>query len=172
MKQAIAIDPGASGGFAWHDADGNPNCIPMPQTEGDVLSAIRGLASSRKEPVAYVEEVGGYVGGGGQPGSAMFTFGRGFGFILGCLMSAGFRIELVRPQKWQKSLAIGTSKDCENKAAWKRKLKAKAQQLFPTCNVTLKTCDALLILNYSTEKKHMNTPRNKGYILAEWEGLV
>ena len=172
MKQAIAIDPGASGGFAWHDADGNPNCIPMPQTEGDVLSAIRGLASSRKEPVAYVEEVGGYVGGGGQPGSAMFTFGRGFGFILGCLMSAGFRIELVRPQKWQKSLAIGTSKDCENKAAWKRKLKAKAQQLFPTCNVTLKTCDALLILNYSTEKTHMNTPLNKVDILDECEGLV
>ena len=152
MKSIIAIDPGASGGFAWYDADGNPECIPMPQTEGDVLSAIRGLAFGRKEPVAYIEEVGGYVGGGGQPGSAMFTFGRGFGFILGCLMACGFRIELVRPQKWQKSLSIGTSKDCENKAAWKRRLKSKAQQLFPTCNVTLKTCDALLLLNYATEK--------------------
>ena len=151
MKNQIAIDPGASGGFAWYDSDGFEQCSPMPETEGDVLELIRNL-SRRKDPIAYVEEVGGYVGGGGQPGSAMFTFGRGFGFILGCLMSAGFRIELVRPQKWQKSLSIGTSKDCENKAAWKRKLKAKAQQLFPTCNVTLKTCDALLILNYSTEK--------------------
>jgi len=150
--QVISIDPGASGGFAWYDADGNPECCGMPETEGDVLQRIRTLAHGCKDPVAYIEEVGGYVGGGGQPGSAMFTFGRGFGFILGCLMACGFRIELVRPQKWQKSLSIGTSKDCENKAAWKRKLKAKAQQLFPTCNVTLKTCDALLILNYSTEK--------------------
>lgn len=151
MKSQIAIDPGASGGFAWR-TDGVPYCAAMPETEGDVLGLIRGLASERKDPIAYVEEVGGYVGGGGQPGSAMFTFGRGFGFILGCLMSAGFRIELVRPQKWQKSLGIGTSKDCANKAEWKRKLKAKAQQLFPTCNVTLKTCDALLILNYGNQQ--------------------
>jgi hypothetical protein len=32
---------------------------------------------------------------------------------------------------------------------WKRKLKEEAQRLFPNMDVTLKTADALLILEYA-----------------------
>ena len=32
---------------------------------------------------------------------------------------------------------------------WKRKLKAKAQELYPHLDVTLKNCDALLILHFA-----------------------
>ena len=150
MKKQIAIDPGASGGFAWHDVDGNPQCCAMPETEGDIVDLIGTFPTVGR--TVYVEEVGGYVGGGGQPGSAMFKFGRNFGFILGCLMSHGFRIVLVKPQKWQSALGLGTTKESGGKAQWKRKLKARAQELFPTCSVTLKTADALLLLEYSEKQ--------------------
>lgn len=150
VKQQIAIDPGASGGISWFDHDGNPHCQSMPETEADILTLIGSLTSYWR--TAYVEEVGGYVGGSGQPGSAMFKFGRNFGFLLGCLMSRGFRIVLVKPQKWQSALGLGTTKESGGKAQWKRKLKARAQELFPTCDVTLKTADALLILEYSTKQ--------------------
>ena len=143
MKNIIAIDPGADGGIAWYDLDGNPNCVPMPETEGDLCE----LLARHPMTVAFLEEVGGYCGVA-QPGSAAFKFGRNFGFVLGCLMSMGRRVELVRPQKWQKHFGLGTVRDSGGKSEWKRKLKAEAQRRFPTCSVTLKTADALLILDY------------------------
>lgn len=147
MKNILAIDPGASGGLAWYDIDGVPRCQAMPQTEGDVLAALRQFSASHPGAVAFVEEVGGYCGAG-QPGSAMFKFGRGFGFVIGCLMALGHRVELVRPQRWQKHFGLGTCKAAGGKTAWKNKLKAESQRRFPTCDVTLKTADALLILDF------------------------
>lgn len=96
----------------------------------------------------YMEEVGGYVGKA-QPGSAMFVFGRNTGFLIGAIMALGFRLEMVRPQTWQKNLGIGTSRTCASKSEWKNKLKALAQRKFPAANVTLATSDALLILDYA-----------------------
>jgi len=153
MNQIIAIDPGASGGIAWHDADSNPVCVAMPETEGDILQLLRDISFQSPNTICYMEEVGGYVGGAGNPGSAMFKFGRSYGFLLGCLMSLNIRINLVKPQKWQKELGLGTTKDAGGKAEWKRKLKAEAQRRFPTLTVTLKTADALLILDYATKQK-------------------
>ncbi|NDA10096.1 MAG: hypothetical protein EBZ07_04525, partial [Verrucomicrobia bacterium] len=56
------------------------------------------------------------------------------------------RIVLVRPQKWQSFLSLGTSDG--NKTKWKNKLKAKAQNLYPDLDVTLAISDALLLLEY------------------------
>jgi len=55
--------------------------LPMPETEGDQIELIRQLIASG-EAIAFLEKVGGFTGKG-QPGSAMFKFGRSFGFILG-----------------------------------------------------------------------------------------
>ena len=149
MKKIIAVDPGASGGIAWSDADGNTHCVPMPETEGDVMNLIReiGIVDTR----AVVELVGGFIKGNPAPGSTMFNFGRGFGFILGVLAASYIPVELVRPQKWQKHFSLGSSKESGGKTLWKNKLKAKAQQLFPSQNVTLKTADSLLILEYARQ---------------------
>jgi hypothetical protein len=142
----IAIDPGASGGFAWRTSTGSVEIAKMPLTEGDVLFFLRGF--KHNEYVIFMEEVGGYVGKA-QPGSAMFTFGRNAGFLIGAIMALGFRLEMVRPQVWQKGLGIGTSRTCASKSEWKNKLKAVAQRKFPGANVTLATSDALLILDYA-----------------------
>ena len=55
----------------------------------------------------------------------------------------------MRPQDWQKGFGLGTASACASKRIWKNKLKAEAQRRFPHLNVTLKTADALLILEHS-----------------------
>ena len=116
------------------------------------------------ETVAFLEEVAGFVGKQ-QPGSAMFKFGRSFGFIIGVLEALGVRIELVRPQKWQKPLSLGTASTCASRSEWKNKLKACAQRLHPSLKPTLATADALLILEYGLQSlgsgRRFSAIRNK-----------
>ena len=144
----IAIDPGKSGGIATEN-NGIVSTFAMPETEGDVCDLLTTLAATSQPQKIIIEEVGGFTGKG-QPGSAMFTFGRGFGFILGVCAARGWRVDLVRPQKWQKALSLGASKNHASKTAWKNHLKARAQQLYPAQSVTLKTADALLLLEYGS----------------------
>jgi len=146
-KELIAIDPGKSGGIAWKMAYG-ARAISMPQTEPDIAAKLKEIYYHLDQPTVIVEEVCGYIGRP-QPGSAMFTFGRNFGFILGVLTTVGARVVLVRPQKWQGYLSLGKSEG--DKTKWKNKLKQRAQNLFPSINVTLATADALLLLEYGNK---------------------
>lgn len=118
----------------------------MPDTEGDILSFLSGF--KLLPYTVFMEEVGGYVGKA-QPGSAMFKFGRHAGFVIGVIMALGLRLEMVRPQTWQKPLGLGTGRACASKTEWKNKLKSAAQRKFPGIAITLATADALLILDYA-----------------------
>ena len=146
VNQTFAIDPGASGGFAWHDAEG-AKAIAMPKTEGDIRDQILRLAAEGYR-TCYIERVGGFIGTP-QPGGAMFKFGRGYGFLLGVMAAYSVRVELVQAHTWQQTMGIGT-KGKLTTGQWKNRLKAKAQQLYPGIQVTLATADALLILEYAT----------------------
>lgn len=143
-QELIAIDPGVSGGIAWRLAYG-AQAVKMPATEPDICAKLKDIYYHLDKPTCIVEEVCGYIGRP-QPGSAMFTFGRNFGFCLGTLTCLGARIVLVRPQKWQGFLSLGHSEG--NRTKWKNKLKARAQNLYPNLDVTLSTADALLLLEY------------------------
>jgi hypothetical protein len=143
----IAIDPGASGGIAVHKAGAPVAAFSMPATEADVLHLLRAQTPEPSRCVAFVERVGGFVGKA-QPGSRAFTFGRGFGFLLGVLQERGVRVELVLPRTWQKSFNLGTASACASPADWKRKLRAEAQRRFPSLTVTLAVADALLLLDH------------------------
>lgn len=168
----IAIDPGASGGIAVLSGASAAGW-PMPDTVRDLCDMLLAVRVGSDGVKCYMEEVGGYVGGVGQPGSAMFAFGKSVGQVEGVLVGLGIPFETVRPQKWQKGLGVvpkitlrgdytGMSPEeaqAERKrianlnAAAKReqknKLKDFAQRLFPGLKVTLKNCDALLILEYA-----------------------
>ena len=74
MIWMVAIDPGASGGIASVTVNNMVDAIKMPETEGDVLAKLKSLRTYHD--VIVIEQVGGYVGGAGSPGSAMFNFGR------------------------------------------------------------------------------------------------
>ncbi len=147
MNMVIAIDPGQKGGLAVF-GPGRPFAQPMPATAGDLLDLLRELHQTAGREghaaVCVLELVGGFVGKQ-QPGSAMFTFGEGFGFIKGVVQTLGMPLVLVRPQDWQKSFHLGTAASCGGGKVWKNKLKAEAQRRFPHLKVTLATADALLL---------------------------
>ena len=157
MKTIIAIDPGASGGLAVARF-GKTECYPIPDTHGDLLALLRDIKAAADlecEPhgpkpatVCVLEEVNGFTGKA-QPGSAMFRFGEHFGFVKGVVQALGIKLVLVRPQTWQKVFGLGTASRCTGKTEWKNKLKAEAQRRFPHLKVTLKTADALLILEFA-----------------------
>lgn len=113
MTTIIAIDPGANGGIAIDTGD-NVECFSMPKTEDKILELLRSYfvsAISTKTPVVcFLELIGGYIGGAGAPGSRMFNFGDGWGFLKGVVKAFGVKVILVRPQEWQKFLSIGTAK--------------------------------------------------------------
>lgn len=152
MRTIIAVDPGLTGGVALKRNGQPTQAFPMPPTEGDLADLLCNLVTDASDTVAVVEEVGGYVGVA-QPGSAAFRFGRNFGFLLGVLQTLGVRVELVKPQRWQKALGLGNSRKCRSKTAWKNKLKAAAQRLHPRLKLTLATCDAVLILEYGLRSR-------------------
>jgi hypothetical protein len=132
----------------------------MPETQGDLLSLVKEVKRAAdledeghlpSDLVCVLEEVSGFAGKA-QPGSAMFRFGEHFGFVKGVVQALGVRLVLVRPQLWQKGFGLGTASACGSRTEWKNKLKAEAQRRFPHLNVTLKTADALLILEHAIQK--------------------
>jgi hypothetical protein len=139
----VGIDPGASGGLAWQVPGFQVAVENMPDTPHELVHLLECIQKDGDVRV-FLEEVGGYIGGEGSTGSTMFVFGQNFGQILGVCAAVGIPVELVRPQKWQKALGLGTSKGL-TKTQWKNKLKTRALQLYPDVRVTLKVADALLI---------------------------
>ena len=144
MKRILAIDPGLSGGLAYYGPAGIIlNSMPATDQDVSILVSDR-LAIS---DVCYIEKVGGYVGGKGAPGSSMFNFGRNVGFLHGLIASMLVRCVEVPPQRWQKTIGAGVKASYGTK--WKAHLKQLAQQRQPGILITLKTADAVLILEHA-----------------------
>jgi hypothetical protein len=144
VKRILAIDPGMSGGLAYLGPSGIVlNSMPATDQDISVLVMDR-LAIS---DVVYIEKVGGYVGGKGAPGSSMFSFGYNVGFLHGLIAASKTRVIEVPPQRWQKTLGAGNK--ATHGARWKAHLKQIAQQRQPRQVITLKTADAVLILEHA-----------------------
>ena len=151
-KIYIGIDPGVnngsrSGGIAVLDRDGKVLEVrKMPATPQDIFDFLGEY--SGQDVTAALEDVG--HGIPGQSSKATATFARHNGHLEMALLALGMPTEKVTPQKWQKAYQLGSSKSC-TKIQWKNKLKAKAQQLFPSLGkkITLSTSDALLIAEYA-----------------------
>lgn len=151
----IAIDPGVGGGIAYIDTDGSTHALPMPSTLHDMNEQISILCTQYdehggwckgkpvpSEPTVFLEELPKFAGK--MSGSSMATMFRNYGRIEGLLAAYGARIEYLPPKKWQQALGLGEKKTHGNR--WKAHLKGRAQALHPRLTVTLKTADALLIL--------------------------
>ena len=153
----IAIDPGVGGGIAYIDTDGSVHALPMPSTLHDLMEQIsiicvefedygNGIPGKYERhdltPTVFLEELPKFAGK--MSGSSMATMFRNYGRIEGLLAAYGARIEYLPPRKWQQALGLGDKKT--HGARWKAHLKGRAQALFPKLSVTLKTADALLIL--------------------------
>lgn len=159
----IGIDPGASGGLAVTGllpvVDCREVAIAMPATERDVWEWLAQWAPTLlRQPFAVIEKVGGYMpGSGGNIGSAMFRFGHNYGGLRMALVGLGIPFEEVPPRQWQKALGIAPRKRTESRGAWKSRLKAMAQQLFPRSKATLATADAMLLAEHCRRKRQSST---------------
>jgi hypothetical protein len=163
MAVIIGIDPGKSGGLSAYDSSGP--CVhseAMPETMGDMHDLL--LQVKTADAVVCMEELSGYVGGVGNPGSAMFTMAKYYWPWEAWCHAYGMRLMLVRPMAWQKALGCGkkagkVGKSQNEKAAidraWKNHLKEMAQRLYPDIKVTLKNSDSLLILEYARRELNL-----------------
>lgn len=142
----VAVDPGASGGICCVDPAGEITLHPMPESLPDIyklLAAIRFKDSSM-----WIEEVPRFAGKN-IPSSSTSVLFQNVGRIEGIAFAIGYSLHRVAPTVWQAPLGLGGRKSCENQNEWKRKLKAKAEELFPRVEgITLKTADALLIAHF------------------------
>lgn len=157
----VAIDPGLSGGIAWRDQDGEAGAVPMPDTEGDIADVLRTLkVRAAGKPVAVIEDVPWVVGTRVNP-AATAKLHRNVGYLHGVLHTLGFPIIRVLPRTWQSAFGLGTRRAAGSDTVWKNKLKAEAQRRYPALDVTLKTADALLLLDYA-ERSTVPAPSNPG----------
>lgn len=149
MKRTVfvAVDPGINGAAAIRWEDGKVETREFDEeTAVDLVQVLDCKHEGSGTAVEFVvEEVGGFVGKA-QPGSAMFVFGANYGFWRGLIQGNGFPLRLVRPTVWQKGIrGVAGTKGPERK----RKLKEEAARLFPELKPTLKTADALLLLDFA-----------------------
>lgn len=146
-RLTIGVDPGQSGGICelW---DGKEPILHGMMDEPDLRDFFHGKSVEQEfSTTVYLEQVGGYIGKP-QPGSAMFNFGNGYGFIRGLLAANRVKTVLVRPQTWQKGIpGLQGSKGADRKRA----MKEHASRLYPNSKITLKTADALLIADYGAK---------------------
>lgn len=158
----LAIDPGASGGLVQLYTNGAVIAQAMPD-DGDLRDIVEEWATlTRKEgtqTVCFLELVGGFIAGNAAPGSAMFNFGSGYGYIRGLLAANRIVTHLVRPQAWQ--VGIPGVKGQKEKAVRKRALKEHAARLFPLVKVTLSTADALCIADYG--RRQLSAPQQTSF---------
>lgn len=147
MKTVIAVDPGASGGIAWARGE-ELGCCPMPAAITDAVDLLRSMRAEADQCEIWIEDVPKFVGKA-IPSSTTAVLFKNFGYIEGAATAFGYRVILIKPHDWQKFFRLGTKSDCASTTEWKNKLKAEAARRFPTLDVTLKTADALLILDFA-----------------------
>lgn len=149
----IAIDPGAKGATAVRYLGGKTVVYPFisESEQREMMLSLKAYCTAEGvQGKAVIEHVDGFCGNA-APGSAMFNFGRNFGYHLGLLAACGFSVELVRPSVWQKGYPK-TAKIAD-KAKAKREHKAELKEIaarkFPQFRVTFAIADALLILDWA-----------------------
>jgi len=145
-RNVIAIDPGASGGIAWTE-DGQVRAVAMPEGMTGIVDELRELCARIRPEAAFVEKVGGYVPGDSAVAAAKFA--RHCGWLEAALYAFGCPVRQVPPATWMRGV-FGAALPKE-KAARKRAIKEEVQRRFPALGVTLKTADALGILEWATK---------------------
>jgi hypothetical protein len=145
MKTIVACDPGVNGGFAIKTQDGII-LLPMPESVPDMAQLISGFKVA--ESHFWIEKLPKFVSSL-TPAATMATLHENYGICQGLAYAYGYALHRVEPKIWQEPLGLGGKKSCATGPEWKRKLKSKAQELYPSQDVTLKNCDALLILHYA-----------------------
>ena len=137
--QYLGIDPGKNGSISIIDTEWKSvvHGCKLSETEQDIWSWINDsvnllTACATIEKVHSTPQMGVV---------SAFTFGRGYGFVIGMLTAAQIPFKYVTPQQWQKGMKCLTKGD-------KNVSKAAAQRLWPWAKITHNNADSLLIAEY------------------------
>jgi Holliday junction resolvasome RuvABC endonuclease subunit len=157
MTLWLGIDPGLSGACAFIGDNGeSPMVYPLPILETDHGQdeldgdALRDLLESFDPRLVCMELVQGFGGC-----SSAFKLGQSVGTLVTTILGSRFRLERVRPAKWQSVMLPGV----HGRENLKRASVAKAKALFPTCPLVRDgrckpddKSDALLIAAYARQE--------------------
>jgi Holliday junction resolvasome RuvABC endonuclease subunit len=123
------IDVGLSGAVAFiRDSGLGAMVYPMPLVEFDGQDEVDGdslmdLLESMNPRLVAIERIQGFGGC-----SAASKLGQAYGTLITSTLARRFRLERVRPQKWQGAMLPGI----HGRDELKRASVAKAKALFPT----------------------------------------
>ena len=148
----IGIDPGKKGGIAIID-EGFVNAVPMPLAGKDIdARRLASLLSTMPidRPAVVIEKVHSMPK---QGVASTFTFGTGFGILIGICAALGYPMALVTPQTWKAEILKGTKRD-KNAAI------AFARMTFPMVDLIPAGCrtisdglaDALCLAEYGRRR--------------------
>lgn len=156
----IAIDPGASGAIASLKK-GRVEVVNMPEKVFDLKVYFQGLIDGVENPYCFIERVQSWIGDDSQPGK---RFGiekmvKQYNELKTVMQMLDIPFHETQSRSWQKIFLNGQK--FEEKKDRKNALKNVCQQKFPHIKVTLKNCDALLILLYGNQEMQIN---RKNYI--------
>ena len=131
MSYFLGIDPGKKGGLCVLDNTGQiRECIVMP-TEGTDISPHllwNELDRFRRDYHglrAWTERVNSREGSSGK---AMFTFGKGFGYLVMAMVGLKIPFQMVPPSTWTKEMHKGLGKQYRDT---KDRSLAMARRLWP-----------------------------------------
>lgn len=117
----VAIDPGQTGAVAHLHDDGRYCCVhDMPVVDKRVSAhllaeLIRRLKNESGEQCLFIVEKVAAMPKQGV--SSTFTFGQGYGVILGVLAGLRCRMGLVSPSEWKRKMGLSADKEpCRQKA--------------------------------------------------------
>lgn len=142
----IAVDPGVNGAFVWSvDGDEEISVHKMPDSDVGICELMAELSCKTKDVTLYLEtpSVAGY--GKLIPASSIAKLQFNVGVIYGAAVAMGWQIRRIDPKAWQKAHPLGKKSD--HGKDWKKHLRAKAAELYPSLDVTLWNADALLIFD-------------------------
>lgn len=154
----MGIDPGASGAVVVIPISGEITILRFGKaTEKEICDFIMD-AAFENECFCTLEQVGAMPN---QGVTSMFSFGDSVGFIRGILTAAKIPFQQKVPRTWQKSFGITPrvtgkkeGETEESKTEFKRRVREKAEQLFPNIKMTNDIADALLIAEF-TRRTHV-----------------
>jgi hypothetical protein len=143
----VGIDPGAAGGIAVLHDNGSVNTLSMPE-DTELVDTLTELTHNGA-PKFFIEQIPKFCGAArfaerNIMGSSLAVLYGNYRFCCGVLHGLGVPPRLLAPLRWQNLVACRNHERLE-RGDWKRKLKARAQEIFPGVRVTLATADALLI---------------------------
>ena len=144
----IAVDPGVKGAMAYDVGNGPVATVwgGVDKMHDELTTALSVLLLQSKQPTVYLEHV---TSSPIMSKKSAFTFGHNFGQWETLFYCFNVRVELVKPQMWQRGIPGLAGKTGNVR---KLALKAQAVRLFPQLRITKDNADALLILNYAQKQ--------------------